>query len=145
MQHFAKTMLCTGVLGLLAAAPVSANLVGPGNYSGGYIGSVHTLVYNVPGISVNYSIHPTHSGCTTGLNNIVNTFMTYPSITIVQVIPCHYVAGTGPIDEVDPDPMSPERILGALQGEEALRDRYNVEAYERDLQALWQIQADGGN
>ncbi len=145
MHHFAKFAFCTGILGLLAAAPVSANLIGPGNYSGGYIGAVHSVVVNVPGISVNYSIHPTHSGCTSGLTNIVNTFMAYPSITIVQVIPCHYVAGSGPIDEVDPDPMSPERIHGALHGEQVLRDQYNVEAYERDLQALWQIQEDGSH
>jgi len=71
--------------------------------------------------------------------------VTYSSITIVQVIPCHYVAGTGPIDEVDLEPMSPERIYGALHGEQALRDQYNVEAYERDLQALWQIQEDGSH
>jgi hypothetical protein len=145
MRQFAKAILCASVISMLSAAPAHANLVGPGNPTGGYIGAVKTVVVNVAGYGMSYSVHPTYNGCASGLTNIVNTFAANPSIYIVQVIPCHYVAGTSTPVEIDPGPMSPERIHGALHSEQELRDRYQVESYERELQGLWQSVDDGSH
>jgi hypothetical protein len=141
MHLLAKTLLGASLM-LAGATSASANVVGPGNYAGGYIGAVHSLIGNLSGY--NYSVHPTLSGCNQGLNSIVNMVWSY-SGTILQIIPCHYVPGSNPAEEVNLPPMSPERVIGGLQQTQELRDRYNIDAYERELHEVWQAEGEGSD
>lgn len=145
MHPFVKSLLSAAYLSLGIATAAQANVVGPGNYSGGYIGAVKSVVVNVPGIGTSYAVHPTHSGCTSSLNAIINTFNAMPNVYITQVIPCHYVPGMGPAVEIGLEPLSAERISRGLQAEQDLRDLYNIDAYERALQEVLQPLEDGSH
>jgi hypothetical protein len=141
MHLLAKSLLCASVT-LLGATSASANVVGPGNYAGGFIGAVHSIIGNLSG--VNYSVHPTLNGCNQGVTSIVNMVWSYSGV-VTQIIPCHYVPGSNPAEEINPPPMSPERVIGGLQQTQELRDRYNIDAYERELHQLWRAEGEGSD
>jgi hypothetical protein len=142
-MHFATKSVVVAALALLGSTTASANLVGPGSgFPGGYTGSVHSTIGNLSG--VNYSVHPTFIGCDQGMTAILNMVAANFG-TVTMTIGCHYVPGRGSIGVMEPDPSSPERVIGVLQQANELRGRYNIDAYERELHELWQAEGDGSD
>jgi hypothetical protein len=142
-MHFATKTVFAAALALLGSTTASANLVGPGNgYAGGYIGAVYSTINNLSG--VNYSVHPTFLGCDQGMTAILG-MVAANSGSVSLTIGCHYVPGRGTVGVMEPDPTSPERVIGILQQANDLRGRYNIDAYERELHQLWQAEDEGSD
>lgn len=143
MRILSRSLLCATIALLSTAA--SAEVVGPGgsHCSGNYyIGSVKSIVSNVTG--TNYTVHPTYAGCASGLQAIQNMVYSYNGF-ILQVTPCHFVLCAGNAEEIDPGPMSPARVQAGHQAEQELRDRYRIDAFERELERAWAETSDGGH